>query len=364
MFRPRSLLLTIPVVAALATLLTVPALACGALVAPNGAVRLSQTTTLVSWQNGVERYLTSFAYQGKVKKLGWIVPLPAAPVGITEGGAWTLQRLELEFHPVHLEALGAVAAPARKAVVVERAQVGALGITVIRGSGDQILAWCRANGFDVEGVVGRHLVRYAAGSPYFMAARYNLAAARQHHLTSGDGTPVLLTFRTGHLWVPLEVLADDRQPVRADIFLLTSSPLSVSTTLGLEQLKLGAQLPGAAGLRLTGSEPMNPGLHHDLASDRHMSWVPGNGWVSYLTLRAPGTAVNYDLALTTTDQLRLVPFGTPPSAAATTARLVTDPAPGPSWLAAAPALLLTLAGLAWVLRRRPRMTREASSDDE
>src|SRR6266852_9741612 len=66
-----------------------PAFACGGLVAPNGAVRLSRATTFVAWHNGIERYLTAFTYQGDVTNLGWIVPLPAVPLKIEEGGAWT-----------------------------------------------------------------------------------------------------------------------------------------------------------------------------------------------------------------------------------------------------------------------------------
>ena len=33
-----------------------PAFACGALVAPNGSVRLSHATTMVAWHDGIERY--------------------------------------------------------------------------------------------------------------------------------------------------------------------------------------------------------------------------------------------------------------------------------------------------------------------
>src|SRR5437667_9276367 len=76
------------------------ALACGGLVAPNGAIRLSRATRLVAWHNGIEHYMTSFTYQGDVSNLGWIVPLPAVPIKIEEGGAWTLQRLFRETHPV------------------------------------------------------------------------------------------------------------------------------------------------------------------------------------------------------------------------------------------------------------------------
>ncbi|MGH7608671.1 MAG: DUF2330 domain-containing protein [Candidatus Dormibacteria bacterium] len=357
MLRPRPLLLAVPVAAVLATALSAPVLACGALVAPNGAVRLSQTTTLVSWHQGTERYLTSFAFQGRPDRVGWIVPLPAVPIAISEGGAWTLQRLEREFHPDFV-ALGAGAPlpdAADRAVVVERAQVGALGIRVIKGSGGQILAWCHANGFDVAGEISHHLLRYAAGSPYFMAARYDLALARRHHLGSGDGTPVLMTFHVAHLWVPLEVLADDDQPVRADIFLLTDSPLTVSTALGSAPLAVGAGLPGAPGLVLAAAEPMNPALHHDLASDRHMDWVPDHARVSYLTLRALGSSVDYDLALGAQEQVRVVPFGTPPSRAATVSRVLPDPAGSSAELAPAAMLLLVAGLLTWVLwpRRRP-----------
>ena len=76
-----------------------PALACGGLVAPNGSVRLARAATLIAWHDGVERYMTSFTYVGDVKNLGWIVPLPAVPLQIQEGGAWTLQRLVRETRP-------------------------------------------------------------------------------------------------------------------------------------------------------------------------------------------------------------------------------------------------------------------------
>src|SRR5213082_2212161 len=85
---------------ALFVLQTQAAFACGGLVAPNGAIRLSRATTLVAWHDGIEHYMTSFTYEGDVSNLGWIVPLPAVPLKIEEGGAWTLQRLFRETHPV------------------------------------------------------------------------------------------------------------------------------------------------------------------------------------------------------------------------------------------------------------------------
>src|SRR5437764_12202852 len=126
-----------------------PAFACGGLGAPNGAVRLARATTLVAWHNGIERYLTAFTYQGDIKDVGWIVPLPAVPLKIEEGGAWTLQRLERESHPQpQLVKFAAQAASLHDGVqVLQQVKIEALNITVVRGSGPEVLNWATGNGF-------------------------------------------------------------------------------------------------------------------------------------------------------------------------------------------------------------------------
>ena len=58
---------TIRVVLLTSAILTLgagPALACGGLVAPNGAVNLVKTTTLAAYVDGVEHYVTSFEFSG------------------------------------------------------------------------------------------------------------------------------------------------------------------------------------------------------------------------------------------------------------------------------------------------------------
>ena len=47
-----------------------PAFACGGLVAPNGDVRSHRVTRRTWWHDAIERYLTSFTYQGDVSNLG------------------------------------------------------------------------------------------------------------------------------------------------------------------------------------------------------------------------------------------------------------------------------------------------------
>src|SRR6267142_1462980 len=174
-----------------------PAAACGGLIAPNGAIRLERATTLVAWHDGVERYLTSFSYNGSASSFGWIVPLPAVPEKVEEGGGWTLQRLFRETHPQpRILALDfATSKAAGSAEVLQQVQVRALDITVLRGSGQAVLDWAADNGFAVDAETRSHILGYAKGSPVFMAAKYNAGRAEKQRLLFGDGAPVLITMK-------------------------------------------------------------------------------------------------------------------------------------------------------------------------
>src|SRR4029077_14615176 len=124
--------------ATLAVFLTqaLPAAACGGLIAPNGAIRLDRATTLVAWQDGVERYMTSFSYTGEADSFVWIVPLPAVPDKVEEGGGWPRQRLFRETHPQPFSLdlrFGAAQAASAPAEVLQQVKVRALDITVLRG---------------------------------------------------------------------------------------------------------------------------------------------------------------------------------------------------------------------------------------
>jgi hypothetical protein len=345
-------------------LITTPtALACGGLVAPNGAIRLSRATTLVAWHDGVEHYMTSFTYEGDVANLGWIVPLPAVPDTIEEGGAWTLQRLFRETHPIPPFAREAVAdaAAGQSAEVLQQVKVEALNITVLRGTGQAVVDWCAANQFTLDAETRGHLLAYAAGSPIFMAAKYDTEAARARNQLSGDGAPVLITMHTAHPWVPLEVLALDGQVVHADIYLLTDTALNTSeagATLG--KSAVGSDLPGAPGFRMAYQAPMSDQLYHDLSTDRNMSWVRPDGWLTYLSLDAPEEDVTYDLGVTSRGVIRLAPYGTAPMAIGGAERVPTWlPLLAPGTFGTALGLLLLVAIFAGlVLLFRPLMRQE------
>jgi hypothetical protein len=289
------------------------ALACGGLVAPDGDVRLAKATTFVAWSGGVEHYVTSFAYTGAVADVGWIVPLPAVPTSITAAGAWTLQRLEREFAPVEFAGFDALeSAGVPDALVVEQVQVEALDVTVLKGSGQAVINWCVHNGFLISSEIENHLLRYAGSTPIFMAAKYNTSIALARHQQAGDGVPLLITMHTPRLWVPLEILANEGAPVNADLFLLTDKPLTTENGVPVVSASsVGSVIDSAKGFKVAGAEPMNASLHHDLSIDRNMSWVPAAGYLTYLTLNAPGAAVTYDLGVNANNAITLTSFGSP-----------------------------------------------------
>lgn len=330
----------LPVAVGALALIPVGASACGGLVAPNGAVRLEKATTLVAWHGGVEHYMTSFSYQGDIPGLGWIVPLPAIPDKIEAGGGWTLQRLVREVTPQPLfaaaEGAGTAPIPAPPAVVIERTQVEALDITVIKGDGQGVVDWCAANGFTLPAETRAHILAYATTTPVFMAARYDVRRAQLSGRFRGDGTPLLITMRTPALWVPLEVLANADDRVSADLFLLTDARPGAE---GGAVPAPGDQLPGAPGFAVQAQEPVTPSLFQDLSTDRNMGWVRPDGWLTYLSLEAPGRTVTYDMSVTPTGAIRLASMGAGPAAVSEPAQLPLVAGPGGRTLAISAAVV-------------------------
>jgi hypothetical protein len=370
MFKRLILRMAMPV-AALALLLfqTPSAFACGGLIAPDGDVRLARASTLIAWHNGVEHYLTSFAYQGSASDVGWIVPLPAVPDKIEDGGAWTLQRLDRESHPQRFAFDGPVqAAASNSAQVIEQVQVEALNVTIIKGSGQEIVAWVVKNGFTLDEETHDHLMVYAQGSPIFMAAKYDTHLAQQRHQLQGDGVPLLITMKTAHPWVPLEVLALGNQQVEADLYFLTDMPLNTSDlNAHIGQSAVGSTVPGATGLKLVFQEQMNDQLYHDLSTDRNMSWVWRNSWFTYLSLDAPSPQVTYDLGVTGDGVVHAAPFGTSPLAAVAQANANNLPAwmpllplNTPQWTGGILLVLLLTGATVFLVKRTRHSTRKTA----
>ncbi len=305
--------------ATLALFLTqaLPAAACGGLIAPNGAIRLERATTLVAWHDGVEHYMTSFSYQGSASDFGWIVPLPAVPVKVEEGGDWTLQRLFRETHPQPriLDLRFSLAQAASSNVeVLQQVKVQALDITVLRGTGQGVLDWAKSNNFAIDAETHAHVLQYAKGSPVFMAAKYNAGRAKTQRLLFGDGAPVLITLKVPHPWIPFEVLAAGQQ-VHADLYLLSDMPVNTSAWRALVGASgVGTEVAGASGFRLVSQEYMTDRLYRDLSTDKNMGWVRRDSWLTYLSLDAPDDKVTYDMSITPMGVVKVAPFGTKPMA--------------------------------------------------
>jgi hypothetical protein len=287
----RRLVITFAAASTVLLLTAAPAMACGGLIGPNGAVNLLRTTTFAGYHDGVEHYVTAFQFAGGEGEFGSIVPLPGIPSNVEKGGDWTLQRLVQETDPPELEAaFDLLAAPAAgRAEVLQEVRIDALDVTILRGGGDEVGAWAREHGFRLPPDAPEVLDFYARRSPIFMAAVFDADAARQRGQQVGDGTPVHLTIPTDDPWVPLRILGLGKaatESVEADVYLLTDErPELMPSPLGRDELILDH------------SQRASEQLLTDLRSDQGMRWVPADAWLTKLVIAADAGELAYDLAI-------------------------------------------------------------------
>jgi hypothetical protein len=283
----RFVALTVPLLVALVAVAG-PAGACGGLVAPNGSVQLLRTTTLAAHVDGVEHYVTSFAFASPEDSFGSIIPLPAEPTTVERAGDWTLQRLVQEVTPAveELAAFDTVASSEGDSVVVlQHHQIDSLDVTIVRGGGAEVAAWAEEQGFAISDDAPEVLDFYSERSPYFLAARFDADLAVADDFREGDAIPIHLAIPTEDPWVPIRILALDKpgsEIVSADVFLLTDHRPA---------------LLGPDALVQERSEPASDLLLDDLRSDRHSRWVPDEAWFTYLRLEAPASELTGDLAV-------------------------------------------------------------------
>jgi hypothetical protein len=275
----------------LVALSAAPALACGGLIGPNGAVNLLRTTTFAGYHDGVEHYVTSFEFAGGGGAFGSLTPLPGIPTSVVKGGDWTLQRLIRETDPVPegLFLFGAAAPAADRAEVLLEVTIDALDITVLRGGAAEVGRWATDHGFRLPPDAPEVLEFYAARSQIFLAAAFDGEAAAERGQAVGDGTPVHITIPTENPWVPLRILAlgkTGNETVQADVYLMTDHA--------------PALLPapdGFNGMTLDHSQRASEGLLADLRSDRGMEWVPDNAWLTKIAIDAKAPQLGFDLAI-------------------------------------------------------------------
>ncbi len=341
----RALVLAGAILATLSTAAVVSttstAMACAGLIGSNGAVNLGRTTTLAAYHDGVEHYVTSFEFQGGGGEFGALIPLPGIPTDVERGGAWTLQRLQLETQPpIALAAADRAGGGAPEAAeVLLEVRIDALDLTVLRGGGPSVAAWAQEHGFRLSPDAPEVLEFYAERSPIFLAAVFDGDAAAERGQQLGDGTPVHLTIPTENPWVPLRILGLgklDGELVEADVFLLTDGKPAI--------------LPGERdGLQVTHSDEASDLLLNDLRSDDGMAWVPASAWLTKLEVNSPASDLKYDLAVDASGD------AAPSRIAAGLAAPVTEDdglSEGIAWVLAAALVLLPLGAMLFVLQRR------------
>jgi hypothetical protein len=269
-----------------------PTLGCAGLIGPNGAVNLLRTTTFAGYHDGVEHYVTSFAFAGGEGEFGSLVPLPDVPTKVERGGDWTLQRLNIETEPQLFLAADAARVGAAEAQVLLEVRIDALDITILRGGGAEVGVWATEHGFRLPPDAPEVLDFYANRSPIFLAAVFDADAAAERGQAVGDGTPVHLTIPTDDPWVPLRILAlgkTEAQTVEADVYLLTDHRPGLLPAPG--------SAFGPNGLQLAHSGKATGLLLDDLRSDAGMEWVPQSAWLTKVRVNGSAADITFDLAI-------------------------------------------------------------------
>ena len=317
---PRRLRLAIPAAFLALLVAAAPALACGGLIGPNGAVNLLRTTTFVGYEQGIEHYVTAFKFEGGGGAFGSLTPLPGIPSSVEKGGDWTLQRLVRETTPIQREALfaaGAAVPAADSAQVLMQVKIDALDITVLKGGADQVGTWATEHGFRLPPDAPEVLDFYARRSPIFLAAAFDADAAKAKGQAIGDGTSVHVTIPTPNPWVPLRILSLGKHAtdaVQADVYLMTD-----------HKPALLPAADGGDGLALSYDAAATESLLTDLRADRGMEWVPTSAWLTKVTIDTTAVRLGFDLAIDASGQnapsrvqagLQSPPVASPATAAA------------------------------------------------
>ena len=265
--------------------LAAPALACGGLIGPNGAVNLLRTTTLAGYHDGVEHYVTSFEFAGGGGAFGSIIPLPGIPTDVVRGGDWTLQRLIRETDPPSPSSPSS-APPARR----DARSRGPLETTHRRarhhhpasGGGAEVGVWAKEHGFRSRPTRPRCSTSTPTARPIFLAAGFDADAAAERGQAIGDGTPGPPDHPhrqpVGPAAHPGAWARTPARRVEADVYLLTDDQPAHAARPG--------RPPGQGWPDLDHSAAASDLLLADLRSDKGMEWVPDGAWLTKIAIDA------------------------------------------------------------------------------
>ena len=207
--------------AVLGLLLTAaPALACGGLIGPNGAVNLLRTTTFAGYHDGQEHYVTAFQFAGGGGAFGSITPLPGIPIERREGrrldapaarSARRTRRSALPSTPPRR-----VRRP-RGAEELMKVKIDALDITVLRGGveGHRRVGQGSRLPPPARRARGPRLLR-AAAARSSSPPRSTPTPPRSAASRSATGRRSTSRSRPTSPWVPLRILALGKTGAGAD----------------------------------------------------------------------------------------------------------------------------------------------------
>ena len=275
-------------------LVAAPTAACGGLIGPNGAVNLLRTTTFVGYHDGIEHYVTAFAFAGGGGAFGSITPLPGIPTDVEKGGDWTLQRLIRETDPP-AAAAAVRGRPARRG----QWRGGAHGGHHRRAGHHRAQGWRRRGRRVGRGPRLPAAARRPRGARLLRPAEPHLPG-RQLRRRRRAGA------RTGHRRRhprPHHHPHRRTRGCRCASCPWASRPTSAWTpTCTCSPTARPTLLPAATGdgLVLDHTAPASASLLDDLRSDRGMEWIPESAWLMKVRVDSRAADLRYDLAVDAT----------------------------------------------------------------
>ena len=227
------------------------ALACGAFVSDSGRVELTGIEGLVRWDGTTESLLVSVSFQTDDAKVGWLMPLPAAPEIEESDRTLIDEAIAITTPPQQPgsdegEGAGAPQVGGAPGVdVIGRETIGGLRfVTLTGGSAGDVGVWMRRHAFGFHDRQELVLQSYLDRDWVVVAARVAPGKAPVPSLL-----PVRFTFDSPELVYPLAMAGSSHSDIYLAMTLFVLTPFRPASTTYPESIveprpNLAPPLPG------------------------------------------------------------------------------------------------------------------------
>lgn len=222
----------VPALTTAATIVSVPAFACGGFFCNTGApVNQTGEQVLFAVEDGMVEAHVAVQYQGPSEDFAWIVPTPAMPeVGVSSAIVFARldQMLRAQYYPNFVfdegcewffaapEADGDSAAGGGDptddgggVTVLEQSSVGPYDYAILQATAvEPLFEWLRANDYDLPTIVEPYVEPYVLMEDDVHFVAFKLSKDRE----TGDIAPIVLRYASNEPMIPIQLTAVATEP--------------------------------------------------------------------------------------------------------------------------------------------------------